>query len=208
MSKKRVGIIGGTFDPIHNGHLILAEYSRLHFHLDEVLFIPAGNPPHKDGDGISPGRHRYNMTLLAISTNPHFRLSAMELEERDTTYTIHTIKRLQAKYPEVDFYFILGSDSFFDIHNWGSYKELVTLCDFIVLKRPDRDMDKELEIKVEKFNKSYNSSFHVLEAPLIEISSTDIRARVREGLSIKYLVPEGVESYIEKTGLYGDGNGK
>lgn len=201
MSKIKIGIMGGTFDPIHNGHLILAEYSRLHFDLEKVIFIPTGNPPHKDQNNISSSKYRYDMTLLAINTNPYFHLSSIEMESQGTTYTIDTIKKLQKKYKDVDFYFVLGSDSFFNIDKWKDYKELIGLCKFIVVKRPDRD-NEDLEDEVKQFNKRYNSSLHILEAPLIEISSTNIRNRVKDGLSIKYLVPEAVEDYIKKNQLY------
>ncbi|NLJ78640.1 MAG: nicotinate-nucleotide adenylyltransferase [Tissierellia bacterium] len=202
MDQKKIGIMGGTFDPIHNGHLILAEHSRINFGLDEVLFIPTGNPPHKDEDGISSDIHRYNMTLLAIETNPYFNISTMEMERQGNTYTIDTIRQLQEEYPSVDFYFILGSDSFSNIDRWKDYMKLVTLCEFIILKRSGTGEDGELDMRVREFNRRYNSSFHILNAPNIEISSTGIRNNIGMGLSIKYLVPEGVEAYIERERLY------
>lgn len=199
--------MGGTFDPIHNGHLTLAEYSRLHFGLEKVLFIPTGNPPHKYQKDIASSRYRYDMTLLAINSNPYFELSAMEIESQGITYTIDSIKKLQEQYKAADFYFVLGSDSFFNIEKWGKYKELIGLCEFIVVKRPDKD-NKNLKDKVKQFNKKYNSKIHLLEAPLIGISSTDIRNRVKKGLSIKYLVPDSIEDYIIKKQMYKEkGNG-
>lgn len=193
--------MGGTFDPIHNGHLILAEHSRVVFDLKKVLFIPTGKPPHKEED-ISSMNHRYNMTLLAINTNPYFYLSSIEIQREGTTYTIDTIKSLQSKYKNTEFYFIIGSDSFYNIHKWKDYKELLSLCKFIVAKRPDID-DQRLEDKAKEFNQKYKDSIYILEAPLIDISSTRIRDRVKSGLSIKYLVPETVEFYIKQNKLYG-----
>lgn len=199
--KKKIGIMGGTFDPIHNGHLILAEYSRIAFDLEKVIFIPTGRPPHKVEKQISSINYRYDMTLLAISTNPYFYLSPMEIQRQGTTYTIDTIMDLQKQHEDVEFYFILGADSFNQIHKWKDSDKLLSLCKFIVAKRPDADNQK-LGEKIEKLNQSYKGSFYILEAPLIDISSTKVRNRIKTKSSIKYLVPETVELYIEKNKLY------
>ncbi|NLW22222.1 MAG: nicotinate-nucleotide adenylyltransferase [Tissierellia bacterium] len=201
MEKIRIGIMGGTFDPIHNGHLILAEYSRTNFNLDKVLFIPTGRPPHKDNKYISSNLHRLNMTLLAINSNPYFELSTIEMDREKTTYTIDTIKYLQSKYKNRDFYFILGSDSLYQIDKWKDYENLLKICNFIVAKRPSQEADS-IEDWIKKLREEYNSLIYPLELPLIEISSTQIRERVKRGLSIKYLVPQSVEFYIEKNKLY------
>ena len=201
MDKVKVGIMGGTFDPIHNGHLILAEYSRTVFGLEKVLFIPTGKPPHKGERDISSMNYRYDMTLLAINTNPYFYLSSVEIQREGTTYTIDTIKSLQAEYENTEFYFIIGSDSLYNIHKWKDYRELLNLCKFIIAKRPDIE-DQRLEDRAKEFNQKYKDSIYILEAPLIDISSTKTRDRVRNGLSIKYLVPETVEDYIKKNRLY------
>lgn len=193
--------MGGTFDPIHNGHLILAEYSRTVFGLEKVLFIPTGKPPHKGERDISSMNYRYDMTLLAINTNPYFYLSPVEIQREGTTYTIDTIKSLQAEYENIEFYFIIGSDSFYNIHKWKDYRELLNLCKFIIAKRPDID-NQRLEDRAKEFNQKHKDSIYILEAPLIDISSTKTRGRVRNGLSIKYLVPETVEVYIKKNRLY------
>lgn len=193
--------MGGTFDPIHNGHLILAEYSRIAFDLEKVIFIPTGRPPHKVEKQISSINYRYDMTLLAISTNPYFYLSPMEIQRQGTTYTIDTIMDLQKQHEDVEFYFILGADSFNQIHKWKDSDKLLSLCKFIVAKRPDADNQK-LGEKIEKLNQSYKGSFYILEAPLIDISSTKVRNRIKTKSSIKYLVPETVELYIEKNKLY------
>lgn len=193
--------MGGTFDPIHNGHLILAEYSRTVFGLEKVLFIPTGKPPHKGERDISSMNYRYDMTLLAINTNPYFYLSSVEIQREGTTYTIDTIKSLQAEYENTEFYFIIGSDSLYNIHKWKDYRELLNLCKFIIAKRPDIE-DQRLEDRAKEFNQKYKDSIYILEAPLIDISSTKTRDRVRNGLSIKYLVPETVEDYIKKNRLY------
>lgn len=193
--------MGGTFDPIHNGHLILAEYARVEFDLDDILFIPTGNPPHKDLDGISLKDHRYEMTSLAIKSNPHFQISDIEIRQEKTTYTVDTIESLRKSYEDRELYFILGADSFSNIHLWKDYKRLLTLCNIIIAKRLDTDNEK-LNKKLNELSQVYRDSLYVLESPLIEISSTEIRNRIKKGISTKYLVPELVESYIEKNGLY------
>lgn len=203
MSKNRIGIIGGTFDPIHNGHLIIAENSRKTFNLDKVIFMPAGIPPHKRDKDISSNLHRYNMTLLAINSNQYFLISDLELKKEGISFTIDTIKYLKSIYEDTDIYFILGSDSLFQIDKWKDYEELLTLCHFVVAKRPSYN-NQELENKVDKLNSLYNSSIHIVEGPVLEVSSSDIRERVRRGDSISYLVPRSVEEYIYKHGLYRD----
>ena len=201
MNRKKIGIIGGTFDPIHYGHLILAEYSRTVFGLNEVLFIPTGTPPHKDEEGISSADCRYHMTLLATNTNPHFIVSTIEMKRKGTTYTIDTIKQLKEENYSVDYYFILGEDSLLEIHTWKEYDQLLRLCKFIVARRPYTDK-KFLMDRVEELNSLYGEHIYILDAPLIEISSTQIRHRINMGLSIRYLVPEAVERYIYKYKMY------
>lgn len=193
--------MGGTFDPIHCGHLILAEYSRMSFRLDKILFIPTGRPPHKDKSVISNTNYRYDMANLAINTNPNFYISPIEIQREGTTYTIDTIKFLEDKYKSTEFYFILGADSLYNINKWKDYEKLLKLCRFIVVKRPDVDSEK-LKTKVNQLNQIYGNTIDILESPLIDISSTQIRNRVKDGLSIRYLVPEAVRLYIEKNKLY------
>lgn len=193
--------MGGTFDPVHNGHLVLAENARIKFNLDKILFIPTGKPPHKDNNYITSNIHRYNMTLLAINSNPYYFLSSIEIQREGITYTIDTIKYLKTKSNSTDFYFILGSDSLYQIHKWKDYEELLSLCNFIVAKRKGLD-DRKLENRIKELSQLYNSNIHILESPLIEISSTEIRERVKNRLSIKYLVPKAVELYINKNNLY------
>lgn len=199
--KKKVGIIGGTFDPIHHGHLMLAEYSRVTFKLEEIVFIPSGNPPHKGEEVVSPINHRYNMTLLAINSNPYFSISTIEVERKGPNYTIDTIEQLKEINKDVDYYFILGEDSIREIHTWKDYDKLLRICKFIVAPRPYADR-KTLVDRVNSLNAKYENSIYILDMPLIEISSTDIRNRLSNGLSIKYLVPEMVEMYIHKHKLY------
>ena len=193
--------MGGTFDPIHNAHLILAEDARIKFGLERVLFIPTGKPPHKKGKNISSINYRYDMTLLAISTNPYFFLSPIEIQRKGTTYTIDTIRYLRSQYEDMELYFILGGDSFCDMHKWKDYEELLNLCKFIVAKRPDIE-NKKFESTFESLSQMNKNSIYILKSPLIDISSTQIRDRVKKKISIRYLVPEDIKLYIEKNKLY------
>lgn len=194
--------MGGTFDPVHTGHLIIAENARISFDLDEIIFIPTGRPAHKVENGIADNQHRYEMVLLAINSNPHFSISPMEMEREGFTYTIDTIKYLRSKNPDTEYYFIMGLDSLYNFHKWKDYQELLSLCKFIVAKRPIQDNNK-IEEKIRQLHDIYPKVIEVLESPIMDISSTDIRERISLNKSIKYLVPESVEKYIEKHQLYG-----
>ncbi|NMA86886.1 MAG: nicotinate-nucleotide adenylyltransferase [Tissierellia bacterium] len=201
MEKTKIGIMGGTFDPIHNGHLIIAENSRINFDLEEIIFIPTGIPAHKLENRITYSDYRYEMVLLSINSNPYFSLSSMEIERNGITYTIDTIKKLQKLNKKVEYYFIIGEDSLYNIHTWKDYSELLNICKFIVAKRKSKD--NNLETRIRELNDMHPDSIYLLESPRIDISSTDIRNSVIQGKSIKYLVPEAVELYIKKHRLYG-----
>lgn len=205
MDSKRVGIMGGTFDPIHNGHLIIAETSRENFNLDKIIFIPTGIPAHKIGKAITSNEHRYNMVLLATSSNPYFSLSPIELNREGTTYTIDTIIDLKKVNKDTEYFFIMGEDSLYNFHTWKDYKKLLKLCKFIVAKRPG--LKAELEEKIKELNNIEKGSIQSLESPMMEISSTNIRERIKLGRSVKYLVPDLVEKYIIKYNLYGGTSG-
>mgnify|MGYP000902053932 CR=1 FL=1 len=199
--KNKIGIMGGTFDPIHNGHLIIAENSRINFDLDKIIFIPTGMPAHKIKNGITSNNRRYEMVLLSINSNPYFSISPLEIKREGITYTIDTIKYLMSKNKDTEYYFIMGSDSLYNFHKWKDYKELLKLCKFIVAKRPNQNNNK-LEESIKELNNISPSAIQILESPMIDISSTDIRERISSNKAIKYLVPESVELYIEKHGLY------
>lgn len=203
MNRKKVGIMGGTFDPIHNGHLLIAEYSKTALDLNEVLFIPIGIASHKDKNVVLKNTYRYDMTLLAINSNINFNLSTIEMERKEASYTIDTIEQLQSTYRNVDFYFILGSDSLLQIHRWKDFERLLNLCNFIVVKRPNYN-NKLLEERINKYNAIYKGDIYLLDTPLINISSTKVRDMVKKGLSINYMVPKPVEIYIHKNKLYRD----
>lgn len=203
MGKTKIGIMGGTFDPIHNGHLIIAENSRINFNLEKILFIPTGLPAHKIENEITYSDYRYEMVLLSINSNPYFTVSPMEIERMGITYTIDTIKNLQKLNKNAEYYFIMGEDSLYNFHKWKDYRELLNICKFIVAKR--KNENSKLEERIKELNNICENSIYLLESPMIDISSTDIRERIIQNKPIKYLVPEAVELYIKKHGLYGEG---
>ncbi|MDI3480467.1 MAG: nicotinate-nucleotide adenylyltransferase [Tepidanaerobacteraceae bacterium] len=200
--KNRVGIMGGTFDPIHYGHLVTAEAARTTFNLDEVVFTPTGNPPHKKDYIVTPAEHRYIMTALAINDNPYFKVSRVEIDRKGYTYTVDTLRYFAKEYGEdTSLFFISGADAILDILTWKDVREVLSMCTFIAATRPGYPMEK-LKQKLQEIKRLYNSEVYPLEVTGMDISSTEIRRRVREGLSIKYLLPESIEIYIKKHGIY------
>jgi len=202
---KKIGIMGGTFDPIHTGHLISAETVRVEYGLDKVIFIPAGNPPHKQGQKITPAVHRYVMTVMATSSNPHFFVSSLEQEQEGLSYTVDTVRSLSVQYgAKAELYFIAGADMLKDLDEWKDIEYLLTLCRFVVVARPCSIERERIGEIIKKFSFGAALPLDYLAAPEIEISSTDIRDRVKSGRSIKYIVPESVEAYIHRHNLYID----
>ena len=197
----KIGIIGGTFDPIHNGHLIMGEYARTALNLDRVIYIPVGIAPHKDNREITGWEKRIKMLELAIDSNSYFSLSLMEIDRGDISYTIDTIMELKEKYKNHKLYFIMGGDSVFEIENWKDSDKLIRLCNFAALGRGCKTK-KEIDKKIIQLRFEKNMELEKIDSPIIEISSTEIRNRIETGLSIKYLVPESVEKYIKEERLY------
>ncbi|MGI6604636.1 MAG: nicotinate-nucleotide adenylyltransferase [bacterium] len=196
---RRVGIMGGTFDPIHYGHLVAAEAARAAFGLSEVLFVPNRLPPHKKDYPVSDPKHRYLMTVLATITNPFFEVSRIELDREGYSYTIDTLRALSAQFgPAVELYFISGADAIAEILTWKDVDELLGLCYFIAVTRPGY----KLSVKLGHLQQKYSHKVFTVEVPALAISSTDIRKRVMEGKPLKYLLPEAVENYIIKNKLY------
>jgi len=192
--------MGGTFDPIHLGHLAMAESVREIFSLDEILFIPSARPPHKVEKNITPEVHRLMMTYLATQSNEKFQVSPVEILREGLSYTLDTMNELEKKFgSDTELFFIIGADSMADLPKWHKAKELVSKVHFIATTRPGTEVD--LEGLKNYFGDSAKNIYQVATAGL-EISSTDIRERVRTGKSIKYLVPEVVEEYILKENLY------
>ncbi|HHX61845.1 MAG TPA: nicotinate-nucleotide adenylyltransferase [Epulopiscium sp.] len=201
---KKLAIMGGTFDPIHIGHLMTAEEVRNEFEIDQVIFIPTGHPPHKDAGRVTHSEHRYLMTVLATVENPHFNVSRIEIDRPGTTYTIDTIKKIKESYnPDVKIYFITGADAVHEILTWERVDELMKICEFVAVTRPGYKR-QQLREKVEELKGSFECSVHYLEVPALAISSSDIRGRVEKYKPIQYLVPQAVEKYIQKFKLYSD----
>ncbi|WP_425446598.1 nicotinate-nucleotide adenylyltransferase [Dethiothermospora halolimnae] len=204
--KKKFGIMGGTFDPIHIGHLVIAEQVRDRFNLDKVIFIPSGNPPHKSRKKVTEARHRFQMTLLATISNPYFEVSSIEVDREGLTYTVDTIKKLKEEYNnEAEFYFITGADAILDLATWKSTDELLELCKFVAATRPGFKLSK-MEKEIADLEKKYSKKIYTILVPALKVSSTDIRHRLNENKSVKYLLEEPVESYIIKNKLYNNSN--
>ena len=197
---QRLGIFGGTFDPIHHGHLVAAAEARFQLALDRVLFVPARVPPHKPAQPISAASHRLRMVELAIASNPHFALSCVDVDRPAPSYTVEMLELLRAEWgPGPRFFFIEGPDSLSDIVGWYQPQRLIELCELAVVARPGSEVDVA---GLERQLPGLTDRLHWVEMPLLEISSTDMRARVRTGRPISYLVPHGVEAYIRQHGLY------
>ena len=197
----KIGIMGGTFDPIHLGHLATAESVRELFVLDEILFIPAARPPHKLARHVTDEHHRLAMTTLATHSNKFFRVSDMELKRTGLSYTLDTMNELHEQFgTTTELFFIIGADSLVDLSKWHEAKKLVERSHFIATTRPGVDVDFSATEKF--FGSAASEHIHRVTTPAIEISSTEIRERVKSGRSIKYLVPEVVEEYILREELY------
>ena len=195
----RIGVLGGTFDPIHLAHLVAAEEVRVRIALERVLFVPAGLPPHKLHMNVTPTEHRLKMVELAIASNPHFAISKVDIDRSGPSYTVDTIELLRDEWGGGEIYFIMGSDSLLDILTWHNPQRLIRLCRFAVVSRPGYHVDLD---ELDDLLPGVASRVQMLNAPELAISSTDIQRRVREGLSIKYQVPEAVEDYIYQHKLY------
>ncbi|KLU66045.1 nicotinate-nucleotide adenylyltransferase [Desulfosporosinus acididurans] len=198
---EKIGIMGGTFDPIHYGHLVAAEMARSEFNLSKVLFIPTGIPPHKDRLDISVGKSRLEMVERAIKDNPAFECSAMEIERQGPSYTVETLRLLSKIWPEHELYFITGTDALREIFSWREAEEILTMIQFIGAARPGFDAKDFLQC-VRHDHPEIVDKIHYLEVPALAISSTDIRMRVKQQKPIRYLLPEAVRLFIEQKNLY------
>ena len=196
--RTRLGIMGGTFDPIHYGHLVAAEEALAQFHLDELLFVPTGRPWMKEHEAVSPPEDRYLMTVIATASNPLFGVSRVEVDRDGPTYAVETLRELKhARGDDTDLFFITGADAVLEIVRWKQPDELFALAHFIAATRPGFDLEA-----FEAHAPTKHPGITVMSVPALAISSTDVRTRVHAERPIRYLVPEGVKSYIEKAGLY------
>jgi nicotinate-nucleotide adenylyltransferase len=188
----RLGVMGGTFDPIHVGHLVTAEEALHQFALDEVVFVPTGRPWMKEHDVVASGEDRYAMTAIGIEPEPRFHVSRLEVDRGGATYTVDTLRALRDEVPGAELFFITGADAMLEIMRWKEHETIFDLAHFIAATRPGYDVAALDAIP----------DVTVMRIPALAISSTDIRARVHEGRPIRFLVPEGVEAHIRASGLY------
>lgn len=201
-ARKKVGIMGGTFDPIHIGHLILGENAYLQFGLDKVLFMPSGNPPHKTNrKGRATNEERIEMVRRAISGNSHFELSMEEMHENGFNYTRETLQRLTESHPDTDYYFIMGADSLFQFEEWREPEKICSLCTIVVAVR-DHVRTEKLDAQIYALSQKYHAAILKLDTPNIDISSQTIRRWLNCEKSIRYYVPDEVIEYIQKRNLY------
>ena len=193
MKNTKIGIFGGTFNPIHNGHLLLASQAQDVFALDRVVFVPSSVPPHKEIQDLAGAGERYRMTELGVKSNPGFSVSKVELERGGRSYSVETANQFKKEYgKKAKIYFIIGMDMMNDLDTWKDVDNLLEKVEFIVGTRPGYSQDVPIR-----------KGCHLFRFPGFEFSSTEIRERIREGRSIKYMVPEAVERYIVSAGLYG-----
>lgn len=197
-----IGIVGGTFDPIHTGHLAMAEGLRDRYGLAEVWFMPAGTPPHKAGrQRMTDAHHRLAMVRLAIAGNPHFLCSTVEMELPGPSWTVRTVERLQQLYPEQRFCFITGADSVLQIETWREYRRLLGMIPFLAASRPRYARGAWLDV-ADRLGPELAAQVTFAELPGLDIASSELRSLMAEGRSIRYLVPDSVYAYIQTHGLY------
>jgi nicotinate-nucleotide adenylyltransferase len=194
--RRRIGVMGGTFDPIHHGHLVAASEVQSWFDLDEVVFVPTGRPWQKESRQVSAAEDRYLMTVIATASNPRFWVSRVDIDRTGPTYTIDTLRDLRAELPDADLYFITGADALSDIFTWRNADELFDLAHFVGCTRPGFTMDRSTLTGIPE------ESVTIVEIPALAISSTDCRKRHMRGEPVWYLVPDGVVQYISKYSLY------
>lgn len=191
--KRRIGIMGGTFDPIHHGHLVAASEVQHRFNLDEVVFVPTYTQPFKTRQNATDPEHRYLMANVATASNPRFSVSRVDIDRKGVTYTVDTLREIRKEYGEVELYFITGADALSRLEEWKDCEELLTMAHFVGVTRPGHRLEGKLLEKAQ-----------VIEIPALAISATEIRERVRQGAPVWYLVPDGVVQYIAKYGIYQD----
>jgi len=217
MKKERVGLFGGTFNPVHSGHLRAAEIVQKRFLLDNVLFIPSYIPPHKDKPDVASPFHRLKMVELSLRPYSHFLPSSIEVDAKERSYSIITLNKIKKLYPKALIFFILGIDAFLEIDTWKNYEQVLQQCFFVVINRPGYRLEEAEKILKGKYQKEMYelseseavtdkllSSLKIFFLPIdaLDVASTDIRERIRKGDSIKALVPGEVEAYIKDNKLY------
>lgn len=198
----KVGILGGTFDPIHNGHILLANQAYAEYQLDEIWFMPSGQPPHKKNHTVTESFHRCNMVQLAIVGCSHFIFSDFEVKRSGNTYTAQTLSLLHEQYPEHEFFFIVGADSLFEIEHWYHPEEIMSQTTLLVAKRSYKNESLDLELQAQYLRDQYQAQISFLHSPQLDIASIDLREKKRHGNSLQGRIPDSVESYIMEHHLY------
>lgn len=198
---QRIGILGGTFNPVHLGHLFLAEYARVHMNLDMILFIPTGVPYMKNNKEILPSNIRMNMLELSISSNPYFKSSDLEIKRAGNTYTFETLEELHQIYPNAELFFIVGADCLFTIDKWYQPQQIFDNCTLLAANRNDVS-DEQLEQRRKYLADTFHAKILLLDVPQMDISSTDIRNNLKSGNSIRYMVTDAVFDYICQNKFY------
>ena len=215
--KKKIGLFGGTFDPIHCGHVKAAESVQQIFAFDRILFIPSYIPPHKESVDVASAEHRLKMVELALSSFDRFSPSSIEIDARGTSYSIVTLNRIKEMFPQTDIYFLLGIDAFLEIETWKDYEDVLEQCSFIVMSRPGYCLDDAKRTLTEKYNQRmveikktvrktneglFSHKIYLCPIPTMDISSSEVRERVGKNQPIEGMVPKNVENYIKERGLY------
>ena len=193
---RRIGIMGGTFDPIHNGHLVAASEVADIFQLDEVVFVPTGQPWQKAGKKVSDAEDRYLMTVIATASNPRFNVARVDIDRPGATYTVDTLRDMRKKYPKDELFFITGADALASIMSWHDWEAMFELAEFVGVTRPGYELAEDM-LPVE-----HQERTHLIESPAMAISSTNCRERAAAGRPVWYLVPDGVVQYIAKNNMY------
>lgn len=196
MEKKRIGLFGGTFNPIHCGHVKAAESVQNIFFFDRILFIPSYLPPHKESVDVASAAHRLKMVELALASFDRFFPSSVEIDARGTSYSILTLNKIKEMFPQTEVFFLLGIDAFLEIETWKDYEDVLEQCSFVVMSRPGFRLSEAKDILTEKYK------IYLLSINTLDISSSEVRERIRKNQSIEGLVPENVENYIKERRLY------
>ncbi len=201
MTRKKTGILGGTFNPVHMVHMILAENAYRDFSLDEIILLPSGSPPHKAGRNIAPAADRLNMLKIAARDIPYFRVSDLEIRRQGYSYTADTLDKLRVDQPDTDFYFIMGGDSLFQLESWHEPERVMRDCTILAAVRNNVKADAFIA-RASYLREKYGAHIRLMDLPDIELSSSEIRDRCGRGRSVRFMVPAGVEDYIREKGLY------
>lgn len=196
MEKKRIGLFGGTFNPIHCGHVKAAESVQNIFSFDRILFIPSYLPPHKESMDVASAAHRLKMVELALASFDRFFPSSVEIDARGTSYSILTLNKIKEMFPQTEAFFLLGIDAFLEIETWKDYEDVLEQCSFVVMSRPGFRLSEAKDILTEKYK------IYLLSINTLDISSSEVRERIRKNQPIEGLVPENVENYIKEKRLY------